>query len=94
MHSQVGHTQLHGRLNVPRRVKHSAPRLALTPAELDPRLEESLRLAVRVKDRNLPVLIQGETGSGKEVFARQLHQASQRRERPFVAVNCAAIPRT
>jgi transcriptional regulator of acetoin/glycerol metabolism len=47
---------------------------------------------VRVKDRNLPVLIQGETGSGKEVFARQLHQASQRRERPFVAVNCAAIP--
>jgi transcriptional regulator of acetoin/glycerol metabolism len=92
LHSQDGHTQVHGRLNVPRRVKRNASRLALTPAELDPRLEESLRLAVRVKDRNLPVLIQGETGSGKEVFARQLHQASQRRERPFVAVNCAAIP--
>ncbi|WP_288095056.1 sigma-54-dependent Fis family transcriptional regulator [Pseudomonas sp.] len=92
LHSQAGHMQLYGRLNMPRRVKRNAPRLALTPAELDPRLEESLRLAVRVKDRNLPVLIQGETGSGKEVFARQLHQASQRRERPFVAVNCAAIP--
>ena len=92
LHSQDGQTQLHGRLSVPRRVKRNASRLALTPAELDPRLEESLRLAVRVKDRNLPVLIQGETGSGKEVFARQLHQASQRRERPFVAVNCAAIP--
>ncbi|PPA02317.1 sigma-54-dependent Fis family transcriptional regulator [Pseudomonas sp. MWU12-2312b] len=92
LRSQDGHTQVHGRLNVPRRVKRNASRLALTPAELDPRLEESLRLAVRVKDRNLPVLIQGETGSGKEVFARQLHQASQRRERPFVAVNCAAIP--
>jgi transcriptional regulator of acetoin/glycerol metabolism len=84
---------LHGRLSAPRRVKASATRLAsVGPGELDPRLEESLRLAVRVKDRNLPVLIQGETGSGKEVFARQLHQASQRRDKPFVAVNCAAIP--
>jgi transcriptional regulator of acetoin/glycerol metabolism len=92
LHGQGGHPVLHGRLSVPRRVKRNPARPVLTPAELDPRLEESLRLAVRVKDRNLPVLIQGETGSGKEVFARQLHQASQRRERPFVAVNCAAIP--
>ncbi|MBF3307390.1 sigma-54 factor interaction domain-containing protein, partial [Pseudomonas aeruginosa] len=61
-------------------------------AALDPRIAESLRLAVRVKDRNLPVLIQGETGAGKEVFARQLHQASARRDKPFVALNCAAIP--
>ena len=83
---------LHGRLSAPRRLPRNRPRLALSPAELDPRVEESLRLAVRVKDRNLPVLIQGETGSGKEVFARQLHQASQRREQPFVAINCAAIP--
>ena len=87
-----GRQALHGRLSAPRRVNRNRQRLALAPAELDPRLAESLRLAVRVKDRNLPVLIQGETGSGKEVFARQLHQASQRRERPFVAVNCAAIP--
>ena len=92
LHGQGGHPALHGRLRGPRRVKRTPLRPVLTPAELDPRLEESLRLAVRVKDRNLPVLIQGETGSGKEVFARQLHQASQRRERPFVAVNCAAIP--
>jgi transcriptional regulator of acetoin/glycerol metabolism len=92
LHGQGGHPVLHGRLSVPRRVKRNPARPVLTPAELDPRLEENLRLAVRVKDRNLPVLIQGETGSGKEVFARQLHQASQRRERPFVAVNCAAIP--
>lgn len=83
---------LHGRLSAPRRLPRNRPRLALSAAELDPRLAEGLRLAVRVKDRNLPVLIQGETGSGKEVFARQLHQASQRREQPFVAINCAAIP--
>ncbi|WP_248795495.1 sigma-54-dependent Fis family transcriptional regulator [Pseudomonas sp. MWU13-2105] len=83
---------VHGRLSPPRRIKPRSTRLLPTPCELDPRLEESLRLAIRVKDRNLPILIQGETGCGKEVFARQLHQASRRRERPFIAVNCAAIP--
>lgn len=92
LHCQGGRHALHGRLSAPRRGKRTPARRVLSPAELDPRLEESLRLAVRVKDRNLPVLIQGETGSGKEVFARQLHQASLRRERPFIAVNCAAIP--
>ncbi|SCZ32224.1 MULTISPECIES: sigma-54-dependent Fis family transcriptional regulator [unclassified Pseudomonas] len=83
---------MHGRLSAPRQRASSRSRVAMTPLEIDPRLADSLRLAVRVKDRNLPVLIQGETGSGKEVFARQLHQASQRRDRPFVALNCAAIP--
>ncbi|MBV4495809.1 sigma-54-dependent Fis family transcriptional regulator [Pseudomonas sp. SWRI12] len=83
---------MHGRLSAPRQRASSRSRVAMTPLEIDPRLADSLRLAVRVKDRNLPVLIQGETGAGKEVFARQLHQASQRRERPFVALNCAAIP--
>ncbi|MDP9780338.1 sigma-54-dependent Fis family transcriptional regulator [Pseudomonas fluorescens] len=83
---------MHGRLSAPRHRASVRPRVALNPSEIDPRLADSLRLAVRVKDRNLPVLIQGETGSGKEVFARQLHQASQRRDRPFVALNCAAIP--
>jgi transcriptional regulator of acetoin/glycerol metabolism len=82
---------LHARLSAPRRPNPTRQR-HLLPNEEDPRVADSLRLAVRVKDRHLPVLIQGETGSGKEVFARQLHLASQRRDRPFVAVNCAAIP--
>ena len=41
---------------------------------------------------DLPCLIEGETGSGKEYFAKALHAASERRARPFIAVNCAAIP--
>ena len=51
-----------------------------------------LQGACKVLDAGLPVLITGETGSGKEVFARRLHQASRRSKGPFVAVNCAALP--
>jgi DNA-binding NtrC family response regulator len=46
----------------------------------------------RAKDAATPVLLLGETGVGKEVAARQLHDASMRRELPFVVVNCATIP--
>ena len=47
---------------------------------------------LRVKDATSPVLLLGETGVGKEVAARQLHDASVRRDMPFVVVNCATIP--
>ncbi|MGO4306437.1 sigma-54-dependent Fis family transcriptional regulator [Cupriavidus sp. RAF12] len=73
---------------------------ALLPAPLaalcggDPALRQQLDRAARLADSPLHLLIQGETGSGKEFFAKALHQASARRDQPFVAVNCAAIPET
>lgn len=48
--------------------------------------------AIRVFNAGLAVLLHGETGVGKEVFARRLHAASRRASGPFVAVNCAALP--
>jgi transcriptional regulator of acetoin/glycerol metabolism len=82
---------LHVRLKVPRRPT-SVPMAGNAASALDPKVAQALELAVRVKDRGLPVLIHGETGAGKEHFALQLHAASKRRDKPFVAVNCAAIP--
>lgn len=58
----------------------------------DPRLQEALRRALRVYERDVPLLVGGETGVGKEAFARALHQVSSRGGKPFVALNCAALP--
>ncbi|MFO1463995.1 MAG: sigma 54-interacting transcriptional regulator [bacterium] len=51
-----------------------------------------LHLLDRISDTNLSVLILGETGSGKELIARSVHEHSRRRKGPFIAVNCGAIP--
>lgn len=82
---------LHVRLKVPRR-PFSVPVESNQASALDPKVAHALELAVRVKDRGLPVLLHGETGAGKEHFALQLHAASKRRDKAFVAINCAAIP--
>jgi len=71
--------------------------LSLTLEDLageDPQMLRNARCAHRVADTNVSVLIQGPTGSGKEAFAHAMHLASRRAGRPFIAVNCAAIPET
>jgi Nif-specific regulatory protein len=57
-------------------------------------LAEVLKLADRVARSNATVLLLGETGTGKEVTARHLHNHSERREKPFIAINCAALAET
>ncbi|MDN6862921.1 MULTISPECIES: sigma-54-dependent Fis family transcriptional regulator [Pseudomonas] len=58
----------------------------------DPRVEKAVRQAERLLEKDIPLLIHGETGVGKEVFVKALHQASSRSRQAFIAVNCAAIP--
>ncbi|WP_042625207.1 sigma-54-dependent Fis family transcriptional regulator [Burkholderia plantarii] len=58
----------------------------------DARVARQAELAARLAGKRLPILVLGETGAGKEVFARALHDAGPRRNRPFVAVNCGALP--
>ncbi|WJV67399.1 sigma-54-dependent Fis family transcriptional regulator [Pectobacteriaceae bacterium CE70] len=60
----------------------------------DPTLQLQLQRAMKLVDTPVNLFIHGETGCGKEFFARALHQSGNRRQRPFIAVNCAAIPPT
>ncbi|MBK5912540.1 sigma-54-dependent Fis family transcriptional regulator [Rhodothalassium salexigens] len=57
-----------------------------------PAIRQSMRLARKAASVSLPVLIEGESGVGKELFAKAIHSVSERAQRPFIAVNCGAIP--
>jgi transcriptional regulator of acetoin/glycerol metabolism len=59
----------------------------------DPSIARSLRQVSKVIGKNIPILIYGETGAGKEVFVKAIHQLSERAKGNLVAVNCAAIPK-
>ena len=76
-----------------------APRPAADPAgdarvliSSSPSMRRARALVERIANENVPVLLLGESGTGKEVIAREIHARSQRRGRPFIKVNCAALP--
>jgi len=76
------------------RIKHSREG-RLSFADIITRSEAMggvLRMAQKAASSSIPVLIEGESGVGKELFARAIHGSSERKAKPFVAVNCGAIP--
>ncbi len=61
-------------------------------ADDDPSMRDTLTRAARLRNEPINILVIGETGTGKERMARALHESSRRRDKPFVAINCAAMP--
>ena len=101
MRLEPGHTlrrHLAPRSTGPARTSDAAWRPADALAELDrgdPALAAAIAKARKVVDKPaIALLLQGESGVGKELFAQALHASSTRRTQPFVAVNCAALPET
>src|SRR6476469_6744403 len=55
-------------------------------------MASNIKAAKRVLERDVAILLQGETGTGKEMFAKAIHLSGSRASKPFVAINCASIP--
>ena len=102
----AGRYRFHGLLQRPRKPRiqprdfrpppqqaNKSEELTLASINLgDSRVEKAVCQAERLIEKGIPILIQGETGAGKEVFVKALHNGSSRAGRPLIAVNCAAIP--
>jgi DNA-binding NtrC family response regulator len=80
---------LRARLRAENRVRAAEHVVARAPA-----MRRALELVARAQRSSAPVLLQGETGTGKEVLARVVHAGGARAAGPFVAINCAAFPET
>lgn len=84
---------IEGRSSTSRSGKSNSESLSIEDcAGKDPMMLENVRLLRRVRDCGLPILLLGETGTGKDKLARAIHSDSNRATKPFVAFNCAAIP--
>lgn len=71
---------------------HNRPEQKHEIVTMNPQMGKLIAQARRIALSDVPVMIAGETGTGKELFARLIHNASQRADKPFIALNCGAIP--
>ena len=102
LHSVAGDTfhARHREKARPSQTVHAKPTRSPTASALadlslgDPNADKCIQQAGRVLGRDVPILLQGETGVGKEVWAQALHRAGPNGRGPFIVVNCAAIPET
>jgi len=99
--AHLGHLRLYVVVQAPAPDTQRSARLAVTPFVLgspevmnsrDPTMAANYHIARRVMNRDISILLLGETGTGKGHFAKTIHNASARADKPLVAVNCAAIP--
>ncbi len=92
---QALHAQVHPHTRIRQRLTFSAPPVRDPLSELDTgdaQWKSAADKARRVADKAIPLLVLGESGVGKEWFAKAVHASSRRHQKPFVAVNCAALP--
>ena len=88
----VTHNGMNARnFDFPEAVPQSTPAAALLSGN-SPAIQEVIRLIERVGPTEASVLLTGESGSGKELAAQAIHESSARRGKPFIAINCGAIP--
>ena len=76
------------------KARHQAPVFFPEMVGKSARMQEVYRLIQRASENDATVLIRGESGTGKELVAKSIHRASARKDKPFVTVNCAALPET
>jgi transcriptional regulator with PAS, ATPase and Fis domain len=86
-------TALQGLRKSPAQPSGNKRRVGLEELELgDPGMQKIITRVRKVLGHDIPVMLQGASGTGKELFAQAMHHSSQRRNGPFVALNCAALP--
>ena len=91
---QNANRQHEANANIEQEARRRAPGVLGGLVGPSPQMKAIFQLIERIAPSNVSVLVTGESGTGKELVARCLHDLSSRRSKPFVAVNCAAIPET